>query len=341
MLTVNELDKKIQLNNLCGIYLFYGENSFALESSIKKIKKSFGELILGINYISVDSSNIDNLILDLSTPAFGYEKKLIIVKDSNLLKKEAKSKKSKDSELQIKISEYIEENIENIMENSLLIFCEEKIEKNSLYKTIEKYGDVCNFENLKEYELIKKLKSICKAYEVGTDESTLKYFVELVGIDMQECINEIRKLIEYAGKGGTITKDSIDLLTIKKIEAVIFDLTDSLGNKDIRTALQVLGNLQYNKEPIQKILINLYNHFKKLYIVCLAVKSNRDVEKCLNLKSNQMFLVGKYKKQASYFDERTLRIIIRELYLLDVNYKSGQIDLNVGLETILCRYCSN
>ena len=46
---------------------------------------------------------------------------------------------------------------------------------------------------------------------------------------MQELINEIRKLIEYAGKGGTITKKEVDLLCNKKIESIIFDLTDSLG----------------------------------------------------------------------------------------------------------------
>ena len=64
----------------------------------------------------------------------------------------------------------------------------------------------------------------------------------------------------------------MEALTIKKIEAVIFDLTDNLGNKDIGKAMEVLKNLLYNKEPIQKILITLYNHFKKLYIVKLARK---------------------------------------------------------------------
>ena len=29
-----------------------------------------------------------------------------------------------------------------------------------------------------------------------------------------------------------------------------------------------------------------------------------------------------------------------ELINLDYNYKTGLIDLNIGLESILCRYCS-
>ena len=39
---------------------------------------------------------------------------------------------------------------------------------------------------------------------------------------MQDLINEIRKLIEFAGENGTIKKQDIDKLCIKKIESVIY-----------------------------------------------------------------------------------------------------------------------
>lgn len=156
---------------------------------------------------------------------------------------------------------------------------------------------------------------------------------------MQDLINEVRKQIEYAGENGTITKESIDLLCIKKIESIIFDLTDNLGKKNISKALKVLNNLIYTKEPVQRILITLYNHFKKLYMVKLCEKYNRNIIESLNLKANQTFLVSKYKTQANYFKEDELRKILEELINLDSNYKIGLIDLNVGLEAILCRYC--
>ena len=60
----------------------------------------------------------------------------------------------------------------------------------------------------------------------------------------------------------------------------------------------------------------------------------------MNLKPNQLFLVSKYKVQAGYFEEKELRTMIEELVGLDRNSKIGLIDLNVGLEAILCRYCS-
>lgn len=138
---------------------------------------------------------------------------------------------------------------------------------------------------------------------------------------MQELINEIRKLIEFAGIDGKIQKQDIDKLCIKQTEVIIFDLTDNLGNKEITKALEIFHNLLYNKEPIQRILTLIYNHFKKLYLVKLAQKNNLNIVNALNLKPNQIFLTTKYKKQAGYFTEETLRNILRELADLDANYK--------------------
>ena len=53
------------------------------------------------------------------------------------------------------------------------------------------------------------------------------------------------------GANAVIKKEDVDLLCTKQIDAVIFDLTDSLGKKDIASALICLKNLLYNKEPIK------------------------------------------------------------------------------------------
>lgn len=221
-----------------------------------------------------------------------------------------------------------------------MIFIEEEIEKNNLYKLIEKQGKVCNFEKQALSQISSRLKAIFNAYKVNIDDITLKYLIEVCGTSMQELINESRKLIEYAGENGNVKKEDIDLLCIKEVEAIIFTLTDSLGKKDIKNALETLQNLIYNKEPIQKILITLYNHFKKLYFTKLALEQKKDIAVALNLKPNQLFLASKYKAQAGYFSKDELKSIIEELIALDKNSKIGLIDLNIGLEALLSKYCS-
>ena len=340
-MTVEALEKELKNGEMGSLYLLYGQDTFLLEQQLKQIKKSFGEIVKGINYIAIDENNIQELISYIETQAFGYEKKLIIARNTGIFKREGKGKVGGASkELKDKINSYLKENIDMINDSVILVFVESETEKNSIYNTIEKIGKVCNFEEQKPFQIIKRLKAICNSYKVNVDENTLQYLIECCGTNMQDLINETRKLIEYAGKDGKIQKQDIDKLCIKKIESIIFDLTDNLGQKKVKEAIDVLYNLIASKEPIQKILITLYNHFKKLYFVKLAVENNKDIATSLNLKANQMFLVNKYKMQAKGFKTSELRKIIQELQDLDYKYKIGLIDLNVGLETILCAYCS-
>ncbi len=69
------------------------------------------------------------------------------------------------------------------------------------------------------------------------------------------------------------------------------------------------------------------------------MKLNKDVIVSLNLKPNQTFLVTKYKKQSSYFKGDDLKYLLDELVNLDYNSKIGNIDIDVGLRSILCRFC--
>ena len=332
-----------------AIYLFYGEETYLLETRVKKIKKEYQQLILGINFIQIDDTNAEELIADLETPAFGFDKKLIIAKNTGIFKKEnkttksdSKKKKVDDTKLPLneKIAKYIQENLEELKNTVDLVFVEQEVDKNALYQTIEKVGEVKEFALLKLPDLIANIKKIAVAYKVNIDDVTAKYLVECCGTSMQDLINELRKLIEYKGENSNITKQDIDLLCTKQIQAVIFDLTDNLGKKETSKALEVYNGLISNKEPIQKILITLYNHFKKLYIIKIAEKYNEDVATAMNLKPNQLFLVSKYKTQARYFETQELREVIEALIDLDANYKIGLISLEIGLEAILCRYCS-
>ena len=341
MLSIENLEKELKQGNLNNIYLLYGEELFLLENTVKKIKTLFGEVVKGINFILIDDTNVKELIQDIETPAFGYEKKLIIARNTGLFKSEGKRKNKEISDLKEKLDNYITSNIDIINNSVILVFIEEEADSRlKLFKTLDKLGIVCKFDFQKPIQIEKRIKTICDGYKVKIDDSTLKYFIEVCGTNMQDVINEIRKLIEYTGEGGTIKKEDIDSLTIKKLESVIFDLTDNLGKKEVKIALEVLKNLIYNKEPIQRILVMLYNHFKKLYFLKLATKYNKDIISSLNLKPNQTFLVNKYKAQSKYFSEKELKEILQSLRDLDFNYKNGLIDLQVGLEAILCNYCS-
>lgn len=330
---IMNLENDLKNQKLHGIYVFYGEEKYLQQEYLKKIKKIFGELSLGINYILLGENNIDTLIDDIETPAFGYPKKLIVIRESNLFKKDCKSS------MKDKFKQYVKENMDLIEESCVIVFIEETVHKFDFYKTLEKNAIIIETKPLKPLEIRNKLKRICAMYKVKVSDQNVNYLIEISGTNMQNLINEIRKLIEFAGENGEIQKEDIDKLSIKNMQAIIFDLTDYLGSKNTEKALTVLSNLIYNKEPLQKIIITLYNHFKKLYLTKLALEERRDLVEALSLKPNQVFLTSKYKRQSEYFKIDEIEEILKELIDLDYKSKNGMMDLDVGLKSVICKNC--
>lgn len=203
-MTIEELEKELKSEKLAPIYVLYGEEIFLLENCLKKIKKNFGETANGINYIQIDETNLSTLISEMQTPAFGYPRKLIVVKNAKLLKKEAKKRGSNIdiTSTREKLNEYIKI---NQGEENILIIIEEEIDKTELLETIQKNGGIiCNFEFQKPYQIEKRLKEICNAYKVNITTATTNYLIDVCGTNMQTLISEIRKLIDYVGENGTI-----------------------------------------------------------------------------------------------------------------------------------------
>ena len=103
MQSIEILEKDLKTNDLQSIYFLYGEELFLIENLVKKIKNKFGEVVKGINFISIDETNVNELIADIETPAFGYEKKLIVARNTGLFKKEGKRKNAEITKLKSSI----------------------------------------------------------------------------------------------------------------------------------------------------------------------------------------------------------------------------------------------
>ena len=70
-------------------------------------------------------------------PCFGYDKKMIVVKNSGLFKKETKKRGvSTLKETRNNLEKYLKENAEDVKQNSILVFVEDGIEKLNIIKLI-------------------------------------------------------------------------------------------------------------------------------------------------------------------------------------------------------------
>jgi len=196
---IEELEKELKEGKLESIYLLYGEETYLLDSTVKKIKKVFGEKITGINYIEFDEESINGIMQEIQMPCFGFPKKMIVIKNSGIFKKDTKKRGTASvKELRDELEKYLKENEEYIKHNLILIFIEESVEKLNITKTLENLGGIiCEFEIQKPQVLEKRLIAICNAYKVKVEPGAMSFLIETSGTNMQILINEIRKLIEF------------------------------------------------------------------------------------------------------------------------------------------------
>ena len=316
-----------------NLYLITGTDILEREERLEKIQEDFGEKVKGINYIVLDKDSLKTLEAEINTYAFGYPNKLIIVK---LDKKEKAEKEDSDSEVSEEKSDWLTAELEESLKSLtdvIVVFYGEFMKRSKIYKLVEKYGECIVCDQKKEYDVMTWCAKKFKENDVEITNTDVNYLISLAGIDKLVLKNEIEKLCCYAIDSKKITKSEIDNLSIRTSDVIIFDLTDSIGTKNIKGALKSLNELIENKEPIQKIVIMIAKHFKSLLVAKVAMMENRNVMDELATKSP--YACNKYKSQAKLFSFDELKEKIRSLAQLDIDSKTGLIDLKVGLERII------
>ena len=121
-MTIDNLERELKQDKLGSLYLLYGEETFLLDTAVKKIKKLFGEILPGINQVQIEEQSFFAVVNEIETPAFGFDRKLIILKNSGIFKK--KKGQTTNNPIQAELTDYIEKNIEFINENVVLLIIE-------------------------------------------------------------------------------------------------------------------------------------------------------------------------------------------------------------------------
>lgn len=311
------------------LYLISGDDEYEKNKYLDQIKHEFGNLTKGINYVQIDKDNMWTLEQELSTYSFLAEEKLIVVK---LQKKETSTDETQTSKKDF-LTVDMEEQIKNKLDFIWLVFYEEGGSNAKLHKLINECGKCITFDKNKPYELVKWIIQKANSYDVSIDNKYAEYLLEICGSDKVFLNNEINKLSNATFESKQITKEIIDKMCIKTSEIIIFDLIDCIGSKNSKVALKYLDELIENKEPLQKIMIMVYKHFKMLLLAKEILKEKKDIATELGVKP---YPAKKYAAQCKNFTQEELVKILKELAILDVDSKNGKMDLKIGFQKIIC-----
>lgn len=300
---------------MSNVYLLYGEEKYDINQKIDKIKKEFNNLEIGVNLFYVNLENIDELESITQGVTFFGSEKLIIIKNTNL-----------------KFNTNI---LKDLDEDIKVIIVEDSVDKRlSEYKNLSKFAECIEYKHLDDRQMTQFIIDILKKYNVKISYEDAEYMQSVCGEDKYNNINELQKLVIYVQNGGTVTKDIIDKVCSKTLNAKLFDVLDDIINKRKDVAIKQLDFLLRQKEPIVKIYIMLYKQFKQLYMIkILKENGEKNVSQALGIAP---FVAKKLSYACDKYTEEELKKVIYAFDDYDKKTKNGDMDFEIGLKKIIC-----
>ena len=295
------------MNNL---YFIETNNYELLDLKVGEILKENNLDKNNLSVYDMDINNISNAIMDLDTYSLFDTKKVVLCKNANFL---TSSKSEIDHDINI-----LEKYLENPNPNNILILSSSKMDgKKNIVKLVK---DKCKIINI-DIDLFNYVKEKCKDFKIGND--VIRYFLTNTGEDLSNINNEIEKLCELKYDDKLITKDDIDLITIKRIDCNIYELIDAIINKDKEKSLKIYNEMINYGEDIFKIFVTLSNQIRLIYQVkVLKNLSNGEICNKLNLKNVKQVAAIRYK--IDQYKSSDLIDYLHRLSIMDEELKTGK-----------------
>lgn len=294
---MNVLDLKKELKQYVkNVYVISGNDSFLINIAISSLKESLIDAFEEFNYVQLDGQELKeaDLKVALSTLPFGAANRLIVIK--NLNQNTAKV-----------INEFANTPFYNVV-----VAC--------VSPTVNITGEIINCDHLTNVDLKKYIVNLFNKQNINYSQDVVDYIIDISSNDLNYITNELNKVFGYLDKEEELTKEIVKLLFTKNESYFVYNLTNAIDNKDIKTAMKILNNLKQDVS-ISEIFIYMGSYFRKMFYC--AINGNSD-ELASILKQKPYAIT----KSMEYINKngKSFYINLYNKYVqLDYDIKSGKI----------------
>jgi DNA polymerase-3 subunit delta len=310
------------------VYLFYGKENYLKEDILKKLRNrlidpAYRELNYKVFY--GEKISINEVINDLETLPLISEHKLVVIKEADKINKND----------EIKLIDYFNRlSLKNIFSTLIIIYKESSPNK-ELVTAIKKVGVVSNFSITDKAKLTLWINSKFRQSNKKITQEGLFYLQSIMGSDLGRLFNEIEKIDIYTKDKKVIEKEDV-MISIGGSESVnIFKVLDSIGDKDIKNAIEGLVKLNQGNLHHLSIFAMIYRQIKLILQTKLLLAGGfnfKEVEKKLKLP---YFVTEKIIKQSKKYTFKEICKSYELLNIADLEFKDSQKEPKIILEELV------
>ena len=325
---MKSLNEDLKTGQFRQIYLLYGEENYLKKQYRDRLTKAMIPDGDTMNYAYFEGKGIDvRAVIDLAeTLPFFSDRRLLVFENSGFFKSAGAD-----------LAEYIK----NMPDTTYFIFIEKEVDKRSkIYKAVKDKGHIVELPFQDERTLKKWILGQVRRENRQISESTVTYFLNKVGTDMENIQKELEKLLCYTLDENAIMPEDVDAVCITQISNHIFDMVDAVADKKQERALHLYYELLALKEPPMRILFMMTRQYRILYQVKDLLKKGYGRKEIATRAGLHPFVAGKYMEQAKHFQSRELRDVMEDSAGIEESVKTGRLTDILAVELFIVKHSS-
>lgn len=321
-MTPLELNRELESDKFRPVYFFFGEADFRIKEAEKAIVRRFlpkSQLVTNHTSLSAHKLDLGEILTALSVFPLMGEKQAFTISD---------------------IQSLSPTEIEKILalltppDPNRIVIISSPSEKTPGKKTkmfsllVERTASV-EFKRIPEVQSEKKILSALREQEIQIDLEALKALAMLSGGDTGGLTEELNKLINYIGRGGSIRKEDISKVCSNYQAFETHELTNAIVNGNLSQALEMAGILLAKGEKASGLLFSIGEHFVDLYLL----NNNKP------LPPRKKGTEWKFKGQIRLFNNAQLEKSIDLIASADFDLKNSVKPENLIIEKLIINIC--
>lgn len=316
----------IKTGSFAHIYLLCGQEDY--------LRKQYRDKLMNALLADGDQMNLSLYegaatnplaVIDMAqTMPFLSERRVLILENTGFFKG-----------TQEELAAYMKE----LPEFTYFVFVEKEVDKRSkLYKAVKDNGHITEFGEQDESTLRKWISGKAQKENKKMDMSTVSFFLQRTGTDMENIEKELEKLFCYTMKKDTISIQDVEEITTKQLSNRVFDMISFISQKKQKEALKLYYDLLALREAPMKILALMARQFNMLLQVKELKDKGYDQRTVASKVGIQPFIAAKYLAQCANFTGKDLKNALADCVQTDEDIKSGQINDRISVELLIIKY---
>lgn len=331
------LCNSIKRGVISPVYVFCGTEKILMDKALKRLIEKF--LPDGLEAFNLDQLDGEKTlardIVDLANTVPVMAQKRIVLIDNPPYLQAGKSFKGEFNE------KILLDYLPKLNEQACLIFrVIGKVDKRKkILKEMGKVGQIVDFSSLNRNDLYQWIISFFQKENKRIEKEALEYLIIVGNEGLDFLQNELNKLLLFCIKDEKITIEAVREIVANTTEINIFNLIDSIANKQGKKALIQLQTSLANGEAPLKLIYLLVRQFRMMLIAKDLMQQGYSEKTIREKLEVPPFVVNKILGQSHRFSFLQLVQALNVLVETETALKSSGGQMEELMEDVVIRLC--